>query len=45
MIDRKEYLESLVDTDLEKLIISNLDKDPEELLDICLDYFKKEVKQ
>ncbi len=40
MIDKNGYLESLVDTDLEKLIITNIDKDPETIIEMCLDLLK-----
>ncbi len=44
MVDKNGYLESIVNTPLEKIIITNLDKDPESLLELCIDFLKKEAK-
>lgn len=41
MIDKTEYLMSIVSDDLQKFIMSNIDKDPEELLDLCIAYLKE----
>ncbi len=42
MIDKNGYFESIVKTQLEKIIITNLDKDPESILELCLDYLNEE---
>ena len=44
MLDKQGYLESLVDDDLQKFIITHLDEDPEQLLADCIDFLKKSEK-
>ena len=40
MSDKTDYLMSLVSDDLQKFIMNNLDKEPEELLDMCIEYLR-----
>ena len=40
MLDKKGYLESLVDDDLQRFIITHLDEDPEVLIDLCIEYIE-----
>ncbi len=41
MIDKKAYLESLVDTDLQRFIIDHLNEEPEKLIDLCIQFLKE----
>ena len=40
MIDKKAYLESLVETDLQKFIINHIDEEPDKLIDLCIKFLK-----
>lgn len=40
MFDKNQYLESLVNTDLQKFIITHLDEEPEKLLEMCIEYWE-----
>lgn len=41
MLDKNGYLESLVDDDLQRFIITHLNEDPEQLIELCLEYIGK----
>ena len=41
MSDKTEYLMSIVPDDLQKFIMNNLDKEPDELLDMCIAFLKE----
>ena len=41
MIDKKAYLESLVETDLQKFIINHIDEEPDKLIDLCIQFLKE----
>ena len=41
MIDKKAYLESLVDTDLQRFIIDHLNEEPEKLINLCIQFLKE----
>ena len=45
MLDKKQYLESLVDGDLEKFIISHIDEDPDTLIELCIEFLDKGGKK
>ena len=40
MSDKADYLMSIVSSDLQKFIMSNIEKEPEELLGMCIEYLK-----
>ena len=45
MLDKKQYLESLVEGDLEKFIMNNLDADPNTLIELCIEFLDKRDKK